>query len=283
MVRKALKLEVTWPRGTPRRLCVKTAHRSSERRRPYKVDDRWFPAGPHVEQSDTDVLVKNFFGANNKVPDVSRYLIGDSACCVRHNVDSYRICNNRYVNLRCDISVQQLQQQIQQDGSIVLLLESPHKDEYQHNHINCPKAPAMGQTGIRIERCLGTVLSKIRTNYIIVAPEKSDLIETGRHVILSNPIQFQTSLDTIHGRGISRVLRDNVWRTLWKDQRIQQSFRARLNTYRPRLIVNACTSALRCTVKCFVRETLPTVPLYNAPHPAHWKDCSSICLERIYP
>lgn len=238
---------------------------------------------PNVCTHGNDVRVVDFFGPNNKVPDVSRYLIGDSVCCVRHNVDSYRICNNRYVNLRCDISVQQLQQQIQQAGSIVLLLESPHKDEYQHNHINCPKAPAMGQTGIRIERCLGTVLSKTRTDYIRVAPDNPELIEIGRHVVLSNPIQFQTSLDTIHDQGIVQGLRNSVWRTLWEEEHIKQCFRERINTYRPRLIVNACTRALKSTVKRFVRETLLNVPLYNAPHPASWKDCSSICPERIYP
>lgn len=246
--------------------------------------------GPNVriegdDLEENDVLVENFFGVNNRVPDVSRYLIGDSVCCVRHNIDSYHICNNRYVNPRCDISGQQLQQQIQQDGSIVLLLESPHKDEYQHNHINCPKAPAMGQTGIRIERCLGTVLSKIRTNYVIAAPDEPELIETGRHVILSNPIQFQTSLDTIHGRGIVPGLRNSVWRTLWNEGDIQQCFQQRLNTYNPSLIVNACTRALKSTVKCFVRETLPNVPLYETRHPSSWKlsDTDDNGVHRIFP
>ena len=193
----------------------------------------------HVRIDDEDdVVVEDFFEDYNKVPDVIRYRIGDSSCCVRHNVDSYRICNNRYVNPRCDISErqilqqpeQQLQQQLEQDGSIVLLLESPHKEEYQHNHINCPKAPAMGKTGIRIDRCLGEVLSKIRTEYIAAASDGPELIETGRHVILSNPIQFQTSLDAIHGQGILPRLRNSVWRTLWEEEEvhIQQCFQERL-------------------------------------------------------
>ena len=237
----------------------------------------------HVRLEGDDVVVEDFFEDRNKVPDVSRYRIGDSFCCVRHNVDSYRICNNRYVNPRCDISRQQLQQQIQQDGSIVLLLESPHKDEYQHNHINCPKAPAMGQTGSRIDRWLGEVLSIIRTEYIAAAPNEPELIETGRHVILSNPIQFQTSLDAIHGQGIIPGLRNSVWRTLWEQEHIQQCFLERLDTYNPSLIVNACTRSLKIRVKDFVRVNFPEVPLYNIGHPSGWNTPSNRVPTRIYP
>ena len=105
MARKALKLEVPLTNRCARRLCVKTGHTRPELRRPYKVDNRRFPVGDHVEQSETDIVVKNFFRPINRVPDVIRYRICDDrsiipiSCrvaeyhkCVPHDV-RYRICD----------------------------------------------------------------------------------------------------------------------------------------------------------------------------------------------
>ena len=285
MARKALKLEVTWPGGTPRLL-------------PVDYDDQDVisvirnSGSRYVRWTRNDVIVKNFFGENNKVSDVSRYGIVEGSC-VRHN-DRYHICNNRYLIPHCDISRQQLQdllqeQQLrreqQQIGNIVLLLESPHKDEYQPGNINCPIAPANGDTGHKIDRFLGTVLSRIKEQ------EGQQLIVPGRHVIISNPIQFQTSLHAIHGKpleGTWKKLGNKIWWTLWNEQHIQQCFRERLvDTYNPRLIINACTGNftptgrqrrnqdLRRNVTKFIREHLPIVPLYEAKHPGrnNWTDC----------
>ena len=275
---------------------------------------------PNVDPCGNDgVLVKDFFGMNNRVPDVSRYRICNSGCCVRHD-NRYSMSNGRYIIPHCDISGQRLQdllreQQIQekQIGNIVLILESPHKDEYQPGNINCPIAPANGDTGHNIDRYLATVLSRIEMK------EGQQLIVPSSHVVISNPIQFQTSLHAIHGKSLEgtwETLRNNVWWTLWNNSEghIKQCFRERLvYTYNPSLIINACSGKFTpceyrtCThrqrrnlkdrkrnVTKFVREELPKVPLYETYHPArdnwtncarnNWTNCdSTTCLQRIPP
>lgn len=252
--------------------------------------------GPNVVLEDGNVLVTDFFGERNKVPDVSRYRIAEGNS-VRHN-RRYSIGNNKYLIPHCDISRQLLQdllreQQIleQQIGNIVLILESPHKDEYQPGNINCPIAPANGGTGHNIDQYLATVLSRI---------DDQQLIAPSCHVIISNPIQFQTSLHAIHQQSLKdywETLRDNVWRTLWGNEngQIQNCFGERLDAYNPSLIINACTDALTRHVTKFVREALPDVPLYyETYHPAHnnWAKCTrnnwticngTTCLKRILP
>ena len=146
-------------------------------------------------------------------------------------------------------------------------------DEYQRGNINCPIAPAIGKTGSNIAEYLGTVLSRIEPQRFIVP---------GYLVIISNPIQFQTSLHAIHGmspradKGKWGTLRDNVWRTLWAEPHIQRCFKKRLEGYCPKVIINACTGDLkkRCSLKNlvnrFVLEKFSDVPLYTVAHPVSW-------------
>lgn len=252
MALKTLKLEITLPRGCTRRLWVK-----DEQGNPVEIDDCQF-SGKHVEQSGNDVIVKKYFRMNNKVIDASRYRIGKAGCCVRHD-GRYCICNDRYIIPHCnhtgiDISHCDICEPVlepllrrQRIRSIVFLLESPHMDEYQRGNINCPIAPAMGKTGSNIAEYLGTVLSRIEPQRFIVP---------GYLVIISNPIQFQTSLHAIHGmspradKGKWGTLRDNVWRTLWAEPHIQRCFKKRLEGYCPKVIINACTGDLkkRCSL-----------------------------------
>ena len=274
MALKALKLEIPRPNASPRRLCVKNGYGRS-----VKVDDSKFQGKHVVSCGDDAILVKNFFGVNNKVPDVSRYRIGAGGCCVRHD-NRYHICNDRYLIPHCDVSrkdlARLLQRQQRQIRNIVLLLESPHKDEYQPGNINCPIAPANGATGDNIDRCLGTVLRQIKGALINARLDEAEFIKPDSHVIISNPIQFQTSLYAIHGQStwVSRwgMLRNNVWRTLWNEDHIQDCFLERLCTYNPSLIVNACTGALEKRVNDFIRDNLEdeqdVMALYNVPHPA---------------
>lgn len=294
MAHKALKLEVP-SNGSTRRLCVKTGHRRPELRRPYKVDDSRLPVGDHIDQSETDIVVKDFFGESNRVPDVIRYRICDdrsiipiSCCvaedrtCVPHDVryricDTMRHCNHpERANCHCDIYGPELEQLLGQlpGRNIVLLLESPHKDEYEYNddRIGRRKAPASGSSGRNINRYLHNVLSHIN----------EDSIVPHSHVIISNPVQFQASLHAIHRlsiKGWRKTLRDNVWRTLWDEPMIKQGFRHRLLTYRPSLIINACTASL----KCLVSGELPNLPRCEVGHPAYWHFPNNRVPDCIYP
>ena len=227
--------------------------------------------GKHVDADDNDVTVKYFFGTNNRVPDVSRYRIDNTGRLVRH----------------FDIPESRLQTR-PQEGCIVLLLESPNVDEYQFGDIDFPIAPANGAAGKGIEKCLHNVLSHIKTELSRRGCHRT--VIAGHHVVISNPIQFQTSLRSIHGKttwGDSHfeTLRSSVWRTLWnegvEDERlgyIRLCFRSRLNTYSPSLVINACTVGVKRLVTCFVRTELPNVPLYEIYHPSgpSWNDRASV-------
>ena len=88
-------------------------------------------------------------------------------------------------------------------------------------------------------------------------------------------------------------MRNNVWKTLWEEPQIKQGFRQRLLTYRPSLIINACTGAFdkindndpKGLVNNFLNNQFSTVPLYKTKHPAiNWNvPCDRICIRRINP
>ena len=228
--------------------------------------------GPHVQTLDSDVLVVDFFEEDNRVRDVSRYRILEAGhCeCVRHN-NRYGVDDRRYIVPHCDIPEDELIPLLQQEETlnVLLLLESPHKDEYQAGNVECPIAPANGATGDSIDRLLSTVLAGI---------EGDDLVIPHGHVIISNPIQFQTSLHAIHGNGPGsesrwNTLRNNVWKTLWGQPggHVQQNFQERLAAYNPSLIINACTGGVeQGTLNSLVEACLPNdVPRRRSRHPSH--------------
>ena len=275
----ALKLQVPWStRPEPLKVDLSRAEPGNYDTVINEIRDS---GSPHVRREEDHVIVENFFGVNNRVPDVSRY----------------RIDSERQPVYEFDVPESRLKLQ---PGNVVLLLESPSVEEYRCGNIDLPIAPAYGDSGENIDRCLGTVLSDIQRDFDQAGCDEEELIVPSRHVIISNPIQFQTNLRTIHGQSTWDppwdTLRDNVWKALWKDGPeegskgyIQLCFRARLKTYRPSLIINACTHDLKSPVKHFVRRELPEVPLYQTHHPAgpSWRDCDDNCdgigLERIYP
>ena len=282
---KALILEVPLSRECTKFLCVIDEHR-----RPIKFDGNKFQ-GEHVESNGNVVLVKNFFEENKRIYDVSRYYIREGICRVFHD-GRYCICDDSYITPHCDLSGQQIyhgdiheqdlgQHLQEQPGSIVLLLESPHKEEYGEN-LTDRRAPAASRsgTGGNIDRCLDTVLMHIQLETGLIAPRC--------HVVISNPVQFQTSLHAAlrdeHRKKLNKKLRDNVWLTLWAEPYIQQCFRSRLGRYHPKMIINACTSNLKPCVTSCVEEwnhgRNPVVPLYEVPHPASWHNLRP---ERINP
>lgn len=228
---------------------------------------------PHVQREDGNVVVKDFFEQSNRVPDVIRYCVRAG----RGDDERYRICNNRHI-VRCADTAPRPRPY---PGSIVLLLESPHVNEYEDTHdisggIGDPRVPAYcgGKTDRGIDVCLGTVLLHTQVETGLVVP--------GCPVIISNPIQFQTSLYAIHRNELDggkwTRLRNEVWKTLWgvESGYIQQCFLARLAGYDPRVIINACTSNLTervtSTVQGWLNERGLGTPLFSAYHPSFWRN-----------
>lgn len=231
-------------------------------------------SSPHVQRpegEEGDVVVQGLFEECNRVPDVVRYRVSAG----RGDYGRYRICDSIHIVPCTGVPVSQLQPQ---PSNVVLLLESPHSHEYERGHISTgigsPMVPACGETGTRIDMCLGTVLLHVQETGSIAPP---------CHVVVSNPIQFQTSLHAVHGQSMSsnskwRTLRDKVWRELWaaEGDHIQQDFLARLDTFHPSVIINACTAKLRGHVSSTVRSWRsgrhPDVRLFEIGHPSSWQD-----------
>ena len=123
------------------------------------------------------------------------------------------------------------------DGSktIVIILESPHKDEFiQSGSVFTPQKAAQGTTGENI-------------NNYIAQREWVKTLEDGVYAIqLMNAIQYQMScynsiLLPNNIDGIDEVLRNRIFYLFWQQESIVQDFVDRLTGYTPTVIINACT------------------------------------------
>ena len=127
--------------------------------------------------------------------------------------------------------------QVGASRTVLLLLESPHVDEYGRGAESgrmWPIAPAQGTTERQIEDHLVDVLSRGG-----VPRELCD----GARVILANPVPYQASLGSIvkipsrvpanRRREIRGRVRDSVWETLWNIEVVRRDFEDRLRRYAP--------------------------------------------------
>jgi hypothetical protein len=151
------------------------------------------------------------------------------------------------------------------NGSIVIILESPHKDEYDYDRNFKPLYPAMSEkmngTGKGIDDNLDGVLNDIGVSRNADSP-----------VIICNPVQYQTSLDYLlddgDGGGIDNEIRNSVWRLLFGFREIKEDFRLRIHDYDPQIILNACTSDLSHDVSAFLNEHFPRKRVVRLYHPS---------------
>lgn len=158
---------------------------------------------------------------------------------------------------------------------IALILESPHKREYNYNHTNntfTPNGPAIGTTGRNINGKL-----QVRSNLT------SNLVSTEVYEVkLINSVQFQCSLfhyllayqNLSHDAKITR----KVFRCLFN--KLKGNLRAdlliELNRYCPDIIFNCCTSSLKPVVRTLINDYISSCQNVNRPivlndiHPSVW-------------
>jgi hypothetical protein len=112
------------------------------------------------------------------------------------------------------------------DKTMVIILESPHIDEYSEpTFIH----PALGKTGKALMHCFPSIYEKAKSLY------DANNEYTWR-VILMNSIQYQCSL----GEN-TKIYRDHMWLKLWFDGKCSEDFIDRLRSYQPDIIYNFCT------------------------------------------
>ena len=142
---------------------------------------------------------------------------------------------------------------------LILLLESPHIDEYDSNQN--AYGPAQGKTGCNIcyylEDCLNNLRSPIVLN-----------IGIRYRLVLMNAIQFQCSLGF---SPINPTTRDSIW--LWlMTQNNYNDIDRRLNCFLSLntncVVVNCCTKKLKPNLN--VKVASITTNYYYGHHPSCW-------------
>ena len=181
----------------------------------------------YVREENGNVVVTGIFGSRNIVPDVYRYVI--VRCQNRFTLFPHR---TREVNPEHNF-YNDLPAVRDQADTLVVVVESPHKDEYHNQVLSSPIAAAQRSTGCGIHCYLGEIVNLI-----------SDIGDEYR-VIVANPIRWQASLSSLHGQSPRsspwKELRNAVWSTLWNMAPVRCNFLTRLRSYNPSIVVNACT------------------------------------------
>lgn len=221
---------------------------------------------------DGSLNIRNMFDVSHRVPDVDRYRVADGMPrqLVGHPLSEVPGSGHRDKWPRPPSTGA---------DNIVVLLESPHKDEYDYGGSGTltPKGPAQGTTG-------GSI-SKHLSGYFNNPPEGQEYIRSdsrGSHVIICNPIQFQTSLHAAKLR-LTSDGEAKVWKGIWNVTLVKENFLCRLLWYSPHIIVNACTSkgggdGLKGVVRRFLEAKSACFPrpchVYETAHPS-WREFES--------
>lgn len=251
-----IRLDLTGTAAEPVPVARKTLRQATSCR--YSAALRGFASSPHLGGQGNVVDITRMFGPENRVQDVDRYrvIVRNGACRVEpHPNREVAATTNRFHDLRPNHG--------EFDRTILLLLESPHKDEYQCGDPRYPIAPAQGRTGTNIELYLERILNDSPV---------ADSSDITYRVIIANPVQFQTSLWAIHKGNLAkwRTLRNAIWKTLWDVCEVQQDFRSRLQSYCPDVVLNCCTYGLRKRVTAYLGQRGFTAQTYVASHPSAW-------------
>lgn len=129
---------------------------------------------------------------------------------------------------------------------VVVVLESPHRDEYVlEPGLFAPIGPLRNANSRqRFNQRFGDLLADFGP------------LPDGTQVVLSNPVPYQASMDRFMepGCGLQEPIRNAVWKKLF-EVGFRADFMRRLHRYRPAVVVNACTYDLRSLVGCAIYET----------------------------
>lgn len=156
--------------------------------------------------------------------------------------------------------------QIKQFGDIAikklaLVLESPHKDEF--DQYSNPLRPANGKTGYRIN-------NKITSRNAIVNILD---VKFAYEVYLMNSIQYQASCYCVLGNLYSRDNTNQIFRKLFSKNGfdLREDFIFRLKAYAPDIVINSCTSSggLKKTVEVAIKEA--GYKSVGDCHPSAWR------------
>lgn len=148
------------------------------------------------------------------------------------------------------------------ESVIAIILESPHKDEFEDGKAI---GPAQGTTGYQFADKFQKLL------------EKSDIyqnIEEGVYpIVILNAIQFQCSCGNDLNK-VNKKARDENWIECFRSECLND-LKLRLQALQPCAIINLCTKGLREQSKLDEYINFPNVVYTTGYHPRSW--CNSKC------
>lgn len=147
---------------------------------------------------------------------------------------------------------------------IVILLESPHKNEFQRNNTDLEaKGPAMGATGTLFNKHF-VKFFKSSNIYHYLENNKE------YHVILVNAIQYQCSCGKTLQSYVNKKTRDENWKYCFEKEELNDLSR-RLDAIKPFAIINLCTKGF-CNMQLMLYDFLKCrKELYTyGTHPSTW-------------
>lgn len=224
----------------------------------------------HAIEEDGIVTISGIFSETNRVPDVDRYRIGRSGTV--WYVKPHQVCEvgqTRRNNFKDILPANNFG-----GRTLVVILESPHRNEYLDCDIGEPIAPAQCTTGNNIRDKLADILNG--------HDDLSTHLISGTRVILCNPVQFQASLASVVSDGQAPLTKP-VWKKIWALNEVKQNFLCRLSSYRPDFIINACTRELKDLVTSSLVERCHDLgaELYKGYHPSVWAQARRRHLELV--
>lgn len=223
--------------------------------------------GPEFVRQLTDV-----FQFNKRVQDVWRYTVkvcGGKVAFPLSNAPCKDLKNSKFTDAYARRAVGR--------KVILLLLESPHIDEYSYQgRLLIPIAPAQrdasGGAGHGIREYLHRVLDRLVPS----------LLDGEYALVIANPVPYHCSLSwlgsalTSTGRIKAKALnskdarrvRNHVWVQIWALDFIREYFLERCNLYRPSVILNCCTDELRGEISRFLCVNGYGQSLFTTKHPS---------------
>lgn len=212
-----------------------------------------------INQKSNDIIINQDYWTT--VPDTVRY--------------RFKYVNNEFINLKIKNKVhsnsnynEELLVLNKTNRRIIIILESPHLDEFTDNMKAI--SPAQGCTGKKIDSKVDLLLIKMKK---VIEFTQNEVIE----IALVNPVPFQTSLVNIHGKKLEKqyvTLRNNVWRSIWYHANYKEKFINLVNTLHSKdIIINACTYLLKKQISDALSEAQSFEGIiFNTYHPGARKN-----------
>lgn len=162
-------------------------------------------------------------------------------------------------------------------GGVILLLESPHKDEFEG-----PKGRA--RWPLQNEQVRADLESKVPT-LLRSAAKETGMDLTGKQLALVNAIQYQMSLHSLMKSWASKLVRpvrNCVWKAVYAAGGAEDMLR-RIDSYHPDLVLLAPTADVRKPFLASLRAAGPGWRSYRiSAHPSGWFACDPKLCEQSH-